>query len=505
MKNRDPLKELELLIRSRYCVIFIETLEEERASTLIKHLADHLRIPYFSWTRTKGLRREDLYSKGPVYNTTDLSLALSHIEISQYPAVYHLFNVGDYLEDRIIPSKLRDAAKQFSTNDGIIIITGQNLNIPDILKPISAIFRPPEPDIKEYRDLIYHILRDLRNRVKIKLEMTGEDIDRLINNLKGLTILEAEKILTKALIEDSRLGPEDITRVIEAKKDIVEREGVLEYYPVERSMADIADLNGLKKWLAKRRELITNPTRASEFGLPFPKGILLLGVPGCGKSLCAKAIAMEWSLPLLKLDPANLYNKYIGESEKNFKRAMLTSEKLAPVILWIDEIEKAFSSSHANEDGGVSMRIFGSFLTWLQDRKGDVFIVATANDIDRLPPEFLRKGRFDEIFFVDLPDAESRKAIVEIHLKKRGQDPSDFDIASLVEKTEGFSGSEIEQAIISGLYSAFSAKTQLSTKMLLDEISFTNPISVTMSEKIAFLRDWAKDKTVSAAGSGMNK
>jgi SpoVK/Ycf46/Vps4 family AAA+-type ATPase len=409
-----------------------------------------------------------------------------------------LFNVEDYLEDKIIPSKLRDVAKQFSTNDGVIIITGHNLNIPDILKPISAIFRPPEPDIEEYRELLYHILRDLRNRVKIKFEMTSEDIDRLINNLKGLTILEAEKILTKALIEDSRLGPEDITKVIEAKKDIVEREGVLEYYPVEESMADIADLNGLKKWLAKRRELINDPIRAKEFGLSFPKGILLLGVPGCGKSLCARAIAMEWSLPLLRLDPANLYNKYIGESEKNFKRAMVTSEKLAPVILWIDEIEKAFSSSNSNEDGGVSMRIFGSFLTWLQDRKGDVFIVATANDIDQLPPEFLRKGRFDEIFFVDLPNAESRKAIFEIHLRKRGQDPSHYDITNLVEKTEGFSGSEIEQVIVSGLYSAFSARTQLSSKILVDEISFTNPMSVTMSEKIAFLRNWASDKTVSA-------
>ncbi len=498
MNDREPLKELELLIRSRYCVIFVETLEEDRLITLIKHLADHLKIPYFSWSRTKGLRREDIDSKGPIYNTTDLSQALSHIEISQFPAIYHLFNVGDYLDDKIIPSKLRDAAKQFSTNDGVIIITGHNSDIPEILKPISAVFRPPEPDIEEYRELLFHILRDLRDRVKIKFEMTREDIDRLIYNLKGLTLLEAEKILTKSLIEDSRLSREDITKVIQAKKDIVEREGVLEYYPVERSMTDIADLHGLKQWLAKRRELITNPIRAKEFGLSFPKGVLLLGVPGCGKSLCAKAIAVEWNLPLLKLDPANLYNKYLGESEKNFKRAMVTSEKLAPVILWIDEIEKAFSSSYGNEDGGVSTRIFGSFLTWLQDRKGDVFVVATANEINRLPPEFLRKGRFDEIFFVDLPNAESRKEIFEIHLKKRGQNPSHFDISNLAEKTEGFSGSEIEQVIISALYSAFSSNTQLSSRILLDEISLTNPLSVTMSEKIAFLRDWARDKTVSA-------
>jgi SpoVK/Ycf46/Vps4 family AAA+-type ATPase len=263
-------------------------------------------------------------------------------------------------------------------------------------------------------------------------------------------------------------------------------------------MADIADLSGLKSWLSKRKEIITDSRRARDFGLSFPKGILLLGVPGCGKSLCAKAVAMEWGLPLLKLDSSNLYNKYIGESEKNFKRAMKTAEKLSPVILWIDEIEKAFSSSSSDEDGGVSMRIYGSFLSWLQDRKGDVFIIATANDVAKLPPEFLRKGRFDEIFFVDLPDAESRKSIFEIHLKKRGQEPSRFDLKQLVELTDGFSGSEVEQVIVSGLYTAFSAKKELTTEILLDETKLTRPISITMSERIAWLREWAKDRTVSA-------
>ncbi|HLE25239.1 MAG TPA: AAA family ATPase [Thermodesulfobacteriota bacterium] len=477
MNERDPLKDIELLILSRYCIIFLDTVEEERAETLLKHLADHLRLPFFSWTRTKGLGREEV--KGHVYVSADPSIALTHIEHSQLPAIYHFQGLGDYLEDKLIVSKLKDAAINFSKRSGAIIITGDD-NIPDILRPISAKIELIAPRIEEYSELLNNIIRDLNVRMNVKVEISPEDTNRLLNNIKGLTLMEAEKIFTMLIVEDGRLSPEDIRQVVEAKKGIVEREGLLEYYPVEESMADIADVLGLKSWLAKRRNIVTDPKRASDFGLSFPKGVLLLVVPGCGKSLCAKAVAMEWGLPLLKLDPSNLYNKYIGESERNFKKAMKTAERLAPIILWIDEIEKAFSSSDTTEDNGVSLRIFGSFLSWLQDRKGDVFIVATANDVMKLPPEFLRKGRFDEIFFIDLPNPEARKSIFDIHLKKRGKQPHLFNVTLLVETTEGFSGSEIEQVIVSGLYSAFSAKTELSTQMLLEEISLTHPLSVTM-------------------------
>lgn len=495
MIEQDPLKDIELLIRSRYCIIFLDTVEEERAETLLKHLADHLRLPFFSWTRTKGLVREEV--KGYIYSSTDPSIALTHIEHSQLPAIYHFQGLGDYLEDKLIATKLKDAAIKFSKRSGAIIITGDD-NIPDILRPISVKIELLAPRIEEYSELLNNIIRDLNVRMNVKVEISPQDRNRLLNNMKGLTLMEAEKILTKVIVEDDRLSPEDIRQVVEAKKDIVEREGLLEYYPVEESMADIADVLGLKSWLAKRRNIVTDPKRASDFGLSFPKGVLLLGVPGCGKSLCAKAVAMEWGLPLLKLDPSNLYNKYIGESEKNFKKAMKTAERLAPIILWIDEIEKAFSSSDATEDGGVSLRIFGTFLSWLQDRKGDVFVVATANDIAKLPPEFLRKGRFDEIFFIDLPNAETRKSIFDIHLKKCGQQPHRFDVTLLVETTEGFSGSEIEQIIVSGLYTAFSDKKELSTQTLLDEISLTRPLSITMEGRITWLREWAKDRTVSA-------
>jgi len=327
--------------------------------------------------------------------------------------------------------------------------------------------------------------------------LTPQEQARLVRNLSGLTLMEAEKILTKSIIEDGALGAHDIEKVIDAKREVVEREGLLEYYPVETTMAGVADLATLKAWLAKRKAVVKEPERAAEFGLDFPRGVLLLGVPGCGKSLSAKAVASEWELPLLKFDPSNLYNKYIGESERNFKRAMTAAERMAPVVLWIDELEKAFASG-GGEDGGVSKRILGSFLTWMQDRRGDVFVVATANDIQSLPPEFLRKGRFGEIFFVDLPDGETRTEVFRIHLKVRGHDPADFDLLRLAEHSTGFSGSEIEGVVVSALYTAFSGDTSLDTEAIAAEIASTRPLSVTMSEKITSMRQWAEGRAVRA-------
>ena len=496
MPSTDPLRDLELLIRSRYCVILLETIEEDRALALLRHLADRLRIPFYAWSRTRGLRRDE--SEGAVYGSADPAQALAHVEASSLEGLYAFQGLGEYLEDKVIAGRLKDAAGQFSKKTGAIVITGQGVVLPDPLKPMSATLSLPAPQPAEYRDLLQRILRDLAARVGARSEMKTEDFGRLLNNLTGLTLMEAEKILTKVIVEDGRLSPEDIRAVAAAKKEIVERDGVLEYFPVEESLSDIADLAGLKSWLCERRAILGDPARASRFGLSFPRGVLLLGVPGCGKSLCAKAIAMEWALPLLKLDTSNLYNKYVGESEKNLKRATDTAEKMAPVILWIDELEKAFARSGGEEDGGLSMRIFGTFLSWMQDRRGEVFVVATANDVSLLPPEFLRKGRFDEIFFVDLPNAEARTALFTIHLSKRRKDPARFDLPRLVQATDGFSGAEVEQSIVAGLYTAFSARKDLTTQFLLDEISHTNPISRTMGEKVEWLRNWARDRTRSA-------
>jgi hypothetical protein len=378
-----------------------------------------------------------------------------------------------------------------------LILTGTGIDLGEELRSHAATVRLPPPDVEEYRTLLMHILRDLNRRTAVEVDQTPEETNRLLQNLRGLTLLEAEKILTKAIVEDGRLSPEDIGAVVEAKRQLVEREGLLEYYPVEESMAAVADLATLKDWLRKRHAIVSTPERASEFGLEFPKGVLLLGVPGCGKSLCAKAVAMEWSLPLLKLDPSNLYNKFIGESERNFKRAIAAAEKMSPVILWIDELEKAFAGA-GDQDGGVSQRILGTFLSWLQDRRGDVFVVATANDVQRLPAEFLRKGRFDEVFFVDLPDRDTRREILRIHLDKRSQDADSFDLDGISESTDGFSGAEIEQVVVAALYTAFSERTDLSSAHIAHEVGATRPLSRMMAEKVESLRSWAEGRTVRA-------
>jgi len=496
MPATDSLKDLQVLVKSRYSILVLDTLEEDRAEGIVRQLAASLGLPLFVWSRTKGLRRDG--GDAAIYGTTDAGAALAHVEASRLPALYHFEGLGDLLEDKVVSARLKDAAQPFGTITGALILTGTAIALPESVKSISATVRLPSPALADYRELLQRILRDLASRMPIQVRMQSEDFVRLLNNLKGLTLAEAERILTRAVVEDGKLTPEDIAAVVAAKKAVVEREGVLEYTPAEEGMADIADLGGLKHWLAERRILLTDPARGAQFGLEFPKGVLLLGVPGCGKSLAAKAVAKEWGLPLLKLDPAALYDKYVGESERNFRKAMALAEKLSPTVLWIDELEKAFSPSGGEEDGGLSRRIFGTFLSWLQDRKGDVFVVATANDVSRLPPEFLRKGRFDEIFFVDLPNAEARSALFAIHLRKRGQDPARFDLPRLVEATEGFGGSEVEQAIVAALYTAFSARTPLGTETLLEEISRTRPISRTLGEKIEELRSWAKDRTRSA-------
>lgn len=529
MSTHDPLKDLDLLIRSRYGLIVLETVEEERAETLLRHLADHLRLPLFGWTPTRGIRRlqevagaamapaspdappslsrtipleafaRDGEGAAPVYDTAKPIQALHHVELADIPALYHFQGLGPHLQDPMIAEKLRDAAGPFARRDGAVILTGEGLELPESLRRMSARVRLPAPDVEEFRELLRQIVRDVSTRTKVEFELTRDDLARLLNSLRGLTLMEAEKILTRAIVEDGRLGPQDIRRVADAKREVVEREGLLEYYPVEQGLADVAGIDGLKGWLAKRRAIVAEPDRAREFGLTFPRGMLLIGVPGCGKSLCAKAVAMEWGLPLLRLDPANLYNKYVGESERNFKRAMQAAEKLSPVVLWIDEIEKAFASSGGEDGSGVSQRVLGTFLSWMQDRSGDVFVVATANDVSRLPPEMLRKGRFDEIFFVDLPNAEARRAVWEIHLRKRRQDPARFDLAALVEASDGFSGAEIEQVVVSGLYTAFTDGASLGDAVLRQEIVATRPLSRTMGEKVDALRSWARERTVSAA------
>lgn len=482
-------------MRARHGLLHLETEEESRAGTLLAHVADGMAVPMYTWSRSRGLRRVGL--DDPVYDTQDPAKALRHVAAAGIAAVYHFPTLGGALEGQdLLVSLARDAALSLEGVDGAIVLTSPGSELPRPLAELAAHVTLPGPSEAEFTRLLSNIVRDMSRATHIDVSLSNAERTALVKQLAGLTLMEAEKVLTKAIVEDGALTPDDLGHVLEAKRRIVEREGLLEYYPVEHTLTEVADLKGLKDWLAKRTAVVRDPDRARAFGLNFPKGVLLLGVPGCGKSLAAKAVAGAWALPLLKLDPSNLYNKYVGESERNFRRAMAVAERMAPVVLWVDELEKAFASG--GEDGGVSHRVLGTFLSWMQDRTGDVFVVATANDVRALPPEFLRKGRFDEVFFVDLPDAEVREEIFRIHLRRRGRDPAALDLGTLAGHTDGFSGAEIEEVVVSALYTAFAQKAQVDTSLLAREAAATRPLSVTMREGIEDMRAWAAGRAVRA-------
>ncbi len=494
---KDTADELELLVRSKHALILLDTAESERADQLLAGIAARLSLFHFSWSRSRGLRRGASPSDPVVERTDEPARALARIP-EEGAAIFHFRGLARWFDDPVVLSHVQDAVQHLLTRRGAIVISGTEQHLPDALRSLGVTVRLPGPDFNELRALLEQLIRQHSARMPVKVELTQEDRVRLVNNLIGLTLQEAERVITRLIIEDGALRPDDVARAAAAKREVVEQGGLLEYRAAEEGLGDIAGLAGLKAWLARRRAVVADPQRAHEFGLGFPRGVLLLGVPGCGKSLAAKAVAREWGLPLLKLDPANLYDKYIGDSEKNFKRAMQTAERLAPIVLWIDELEKAFASSGGEEDGGVSRRVFGTFLSWLQERKGDVFVTATSNDIASLPPEFIRKGRFDEVFFVDLPDAAARAEVLRIHLRKRRQDPARFDLRALAAASEGFSGAELEQAVVSGLHASFESERPLDTAMLATELAATRPLSGTMRERIAELRAWAADRTVRA-------
>jgi AAA+ superfamily predicted ATPase len=496
MPLSDALRDAELLVRSRHPLLLIEGEDRVRTRTLVRHLADRMGLPLFRWTRARGLVRLD--QNGAVYETREPERAFRHLASSQLKALYLFEDLDSVLPgSALLQAKMAEALERLEEVGGALLHAGAGLELPTTVAGRASTVGLPAPSREELRNLLTHIVRDLNRRQHVEVELSRGEMDRLLGHLQGLTLMEAEKILTRAILEDGRLAAEDIRHVVEAKRRIVEREGLLEYYPAEESLARVADLEGLKDWLRKRSAIVKDPEGAREFGLDFPRGVLLTGVPGCGKSLCARAVATEWGLPLLRLDPAGLYNRYIGESERNLSRAVALADRMAPVVLWIDELEKAFASG-GGEDGGVSRRILGTFLNWLQERRSQVFLVATANQVDQLPAELLRKGRFDEIFFVDLPDARARAEILEIHLARRDRNPGEVDLERLAGMSEGFSGAELEQVVVSALYAAFADGRSFDTELLATEIQSTHPLARTARERIAALRGWARDRAVLA-------
>jgi ATP-dependent 26S proteasome regulatory subunit len=492
----DRFNDLEVLIDSQYPIICIETHEEARAEEILTRICRCMHLPFFHWVATQGLTRSG--EPQPVYNTLKAMEVLNFITSSTLEAVYLLKDLHRYLDDPMLVRKLRDICQCFRTKRKSIVLTAPSFTIPPELTNEVIFFDLSLPSADELKELVRRVVRDISTRRKISVDMDSTTGRKLVQNLKGLTLNEAERVLTRAIVHDGRLSADDLPLILDVKKQKISQSGLIEFFPRQESFDGIGGLKNLKQWLAMRKGAFSQ--EAEKFGIEPPRGVLLLGVQGCGKSLMAKAVALEWEVPLLRLDTGSLYSKFIGETETNVREAIRLAESMAPVVLWIDEIEKAFTPPGGSDaDGGVSARLLGTFLSWLQEKKAPVFVVATANNIHMLPPELLRKGRFDEIFFMDLPGIEERAEIFRLHLQRRKRDPSGFDLESLALAAEGFSGAEIEQGLVSALYAAFSARRELCTDCILRELKSTRPLSLVMKEQIDRMRAWADGRTVSAA------
>jgi len=492
LNKRD---ELRLLVNSRHPIITIETTEEERVEQLLFQIGTELEVPVYHWSVTKGLAR---FHGDPIYHTDDPEQALANIALINGDAIFLLKDFARYCENDNICRRVRELAENFRTARRSIVITAAAMQLPREFENDSVPFELGLPELEELFSGVRQTLADLNRENHIPVSLDTMGMQQAAQALAGLTKEEALRALRMCVLSRGKADSGVLESLVEAKRNTLRGEGLLETVRRDSSFSDVAGLQHMKDWLMKRKSALT--TEGKKFGLVPPKGILITGVQGCGKSLAAKAVSGEWGFELARLDAGALYDKFVGESEKKLRKGLELAQKMAPVVLWIDEIEKAFASagSSGDADAGLSQRLLATLLTWMQDRESGVFLAATSNNISALPPEMLRKGRFDEIFFVDLPNTTVRQSLFSLHLKKRGRDSATFDLPKLAGASEGFSGAEIEQSIISGLYTAFAAKQPLSTQILLAELSATQPLSVTRAEDIAAIREWARTRAVPA-------
>ena len=490
----DNSHDLELILKSHIPIVVVESHEERRVLDILTRLTLGLAKPLFKWTITEGLERVDIDLE-PQRVHSEATDVLRHIKASQKDAIYVLADFHPYLEEAMHIRLLKDIALSHQQTGSHIVLISHELKVPDELLKFTAHFELAMPNNNELEQLVRDTANEWAKKNHGKQVHTDrKTLDAMVNNLSGLTLRDARRLTRNAIYNDGALTQNDLPAVMEAKYDLLNSEGVLAFEYDTASFSEVGGLNKLSDWLKQRRSVFNG--EVDNKGLDMPKGTLLLGVQGCGKSLAARSVAGVWNVPLLRLDFGALYNKFHGESERNLRESLKTAEVMAPCVLWMDEIEKGIAVG--DNDGGTSRRMLGTLLTWMSEKKAAVFIVATANDIERLPPELIRKGRFDEIFFVDLPKSEVRWTIFRIHLEKRELKPDEFDLGVLTEASDGFSGAEIEQAVVAALYSAHALEEPVATRHLLHEIKTTRPLSVVMAEKIDQLRNWASERTVPA-------
>ena len=560
----DTLDRLKVLINSSTPIVVMETSEEMRAVTMVRAACSGLNMATFEWSIADGLVRSGsgapvepktplqshaelttvwnqgsrnlaqprtalspssgeadrltqammsalgaggaaAAAPGSVYNTREPVQALANMESMTIEAVFILKDFHRHMDDPVVVRRLRDVGQKFSANRRTVVITAPELSMPPELATLVEYFDLPLPDRERLHEIVHETFTRLSQHYSLKLQLDAAGVDAMSANLRGLTEEEAERAISQALVKRYALCLETVTDVLEAKKQLLRHSGMLEFIETSDNMANVGGLENLKHWLEQRRGAWEDSAR--EFGLEPPRGMIVLGVQGCGKSLCARAVAGEWKLPLVKFDTSAVYDKYIGETEKRIRKVFQVAEGLAPCVLWIDELEKVFAGSgpdSASADAGVSSRLLASFLSWMQDRKSPVFVAATCNNVTVLPPELIRKGRFDELFFVDLPNPAERKQIFSIQLARRKRNPSEFDLEKVGAAAQGYSGAEIDAAVQGALYAAYSEKKPLTTQSLVDALGQTVPLSTTRAEEIAELRGWARTRAVPASARDAN-
>ena len=520
------LERLKVLIDSSTPIVVMETVEESRAVRMVRLACAALNLAAFEWTIATGLARSggnpvvsDIdgaafppggYRAGSVdelaenakalYDSRDPAKMLANLEGISIEAAFVLKDLHRHMEDAVVVRRLRDVGQKFATNRRTVVLTAPKISIPPELASLVEYLELPLPDRQRLRQIIDEVLVRVSKTHTLQRRLDAAGIDNMADNLRGLTEEEAERAISQALVARYALCPETVTDVLEAKKALLRRSEMLEFIEVSDTLAGVGGIENLKRFLAQRRGSWEESARA--FGLDPPRGVIILGVQGCGKSMCARAIAGEWKLPLVKFDTAAVYDKYIGETEKRIQKVFQVAEGLAPCVLWIDELEKVFAGSgpdSASADAGVSSRLLASFLSWMQDRKAPVFVAATCNNVSALPPELIRKGRFDELFFVDLPNQSERKQIFAIQLSKRKRNPAEFQLDRIAAAARGYSGAEIESVVQTALHAAYSQKQQLADQHLIEAIRATVPLSTTRAEEIQQLREWATQRAVPAS------
>lgn len=505
MSEQTDQELFEKLLATTPGCIRIVTMEEAEALHMAHHAA--MTIQYAgngsggmaAWSAVKGVYDGMLAGAVGLEGTENAAAAMAHLAVAHAARLIVTLDLAPHLRDERTLRAWRELVVECERRGGCLVMIDAADDAPPVVVAEATRFDLSYPTETELESIVRTTLQSMNRDRPIKADITRKELRTIIRNLRGLTRRQARRVIRDVVAEDRSFDIYDLNSIIARKRQLLEGGGLLEYVKAPVDLDAVGGMKNLKRWLKRRGQAESDD--AHQFGIESPRGVLILGVQGAGKSLCAKAIATAWQRPLLRMDVGSLYDRYVGESERRLRDAFRQAEAMAPIVLWIDEVEKAFASAASEtgaNDGGLSRRMFGMLLTWMQEHKDPVFLVATANDIAALPPELMRKGRFDEIFFVDLPNKEARREIIAFHLTKRKRDAAKFDMARLVSASEGYTGAEIEQGIVSALHESFAGRKELTTEMVEEALVGSPPLSVTMAERIHELRVWAQGRCVMA-------